>query len=78
MADRAGVGQVVLVHFRAELQDRIDRLCAARPGAMAGRPGLVIEVGAPERDAVVLSDPVEGAELDGRAPTESLVNIRIV
>ena len=44
MADRAGAGRVVLVHFRAELQERIDRICAARPGAMAGRPGLAIEV----------------------------------
>ncbi|HUQ79097.1 MAG TPA: MBL fold metallo-hydrolase [Patescibacteria group bacterium] len=44
MADRAGVPRVVLVHFRAELQDRIERACAARPGALAGRPGLRIEV----------------------------------
>jgi hypothetical protein len=45
---------------------------------MAGRPGLAIEVVAPERDAVVIAEPVDGAELDGRAPTDSLVNIRIV
>lgn len=44
MADRAGARQVVLVHFRAELQERIDRVCAARPGALAGRPGLVVDV----------------------------------
>ena len=44
MADRAGAAQVVLVHFRAELQERIDRVCAARPGALAGRPGLVVEI----------------------------------
>jgi ribonuclease BN (tRNA processing enzyme) len=78
MADRAGVAQVVLVHFRAELQERIDRLCTARPGAMAGRPGLAIEVVAAQRDADVIADPVDGAELDGRTPTDSLVNIRIV
>jgi ribonuclease BN (tRNA processing enzyme) len=44
MADRAGVPQAVLVHFRAELQERIDRACAGRTGALAGRPGLVVEV----------------------------------
>ncbi|HEY3163992.1 MAG TPA: MBL fold metallo-hydrolase [Candidatus Limnocylindrales bacterium] len=55
MADRAGAGRVVLVHFRAELQERIDRVCAGRPGAMAGRPGLTLDVEAaaprsPDRD----------------------------
>ncbi len=44
MADRAGAAQVVLVHFRAELRPRIDGACAARPGAVAGHPGLRIEV----------------------------------
>jgi ribonuclease BN (tRNA processing enzyme) len=44
MADAAEAAQVVLVHFRAELQERIELACAARPGAVAGRPGLVIEV----------------------------------
>ena len=44
MADQAGVPRIVLVHFRAELQQRIDEACATRPGAMAGRPGLQVEV----------------------------------
>jgi ribonuclease BN (tRNA processing enzyme) len=44
MADAAGARGVVLVHFRAELRDRIERACAARPGALAGRPGLVVDV----------------------------------
>jgi ribonuclease BN (tRNA processing enzyme) len=44
MADRSGAAQVVLVHFRAELRDRIEGACAGRPGAVAGRPGLQIEV----------------------------------
>jgi ribonuclease BN (tRNA processing enzyme) len=44
MADRAGTRQVVLVHFRAELQERVDRVCAARPGAVSGRPGLVVDI----------------------------------
>ncbi len=67
MADRAGVTQVVLVHFRAELQERIDRICANRPGAMAGRPGLAIEVNA-----------ASSAELDRRAPADGLLGARIV
>ena len=49
MADRAAARKVVLVHFRAELRDRIDGACAARPGAIAGRPGLRIEVSAADR-----------------------------
>ena len=44
MADRADVEGIVLVHYRAELQGRIDAACAARPGAIAGHPGLRIEV----------------------------------
>jgi ribonuclease BN (tRNA processing enzyme) len=49
MADGAGAAQVVLVHFRAELQERIERACAGRPGATAGRPGLRIEIPASAR-----------------------------
>ena len=49
MAARADAGQVVLVHYRAELRDRIDGACAARPGAVAGHPGLRIEVRAEHR-----------------------------
>ncbi len=44
MADRAGAGQAVLVHFRAELRERIEAACAHRPGAIAGRPGLSLDV----------------------------------
>ena len=49
MADRADAGQVVLVHFRPELRDRIDGACAKRPGASAGHPGLRVEVVARHR-----------------------------
>ena len=51
MADAAGAARVVLVHFRAELQERVDRACARRPGAVAGRPGLTLEVGRVESPA---------------------------
>lgn len=60
MADRAGVGRIVLVHYRAELQGRIDAACAARPGAIAGHPGLRVEV--------TKGDAIEGAP----AATEGL------
>jgi ribonuclease BN (tRNA processing enzyme) len=45
IADRAGVPQAVLVHFRANLQERVEHACARRPGAQAGRPGLVVDLG---------------------------------
>ena len=45
MADRAGVPQTVLVHFRANLQERVERACSRRAGAQAGRPGLVVDLG---------------------------------
>jgi ribonuclease BN (tRNA processing enzyme) len=77
MADQAGVEQVVLVHFRAELQERIDRICAGRPGAVAGRPGLSIEVVAAQRGADAAAESGD-AGLDGRAPSDGLLGVRIV
>ena len=57
MADRAGAGKVVLVPFRPELRPRIDGACAARPGAVAGYPGLRVEVRAGGERAEPISDP---------------------
>ena len=71
LADRAGAPRVILVHFRAELQERVDRACAARPGALAGRPGLSIEVAATSRRAASDSGS-RGAAIDGRAPADGL------
>ena len=76
MADRAGAGRVVLVHFRAELQDRIDRVCAGRPGAMAGRPGLSIDVSAASRVAAA-SDARDGSTGPVTA-ADGLTGVRIV
>ena len=76
MADRAGAGRVVLVHFRAELRERIERACAARPGAMAGRPGLAIEVVA-EASRVSTGGDVESGR-DALAPADGLSGVRIV
>jgi ribonuclease BN (tRNA processing enzyme) len=44
MGIRADAEQIVLVHYRAELRDRIEAACAARLGAIGGRPGLRVEV----------------------------------
>jgi hypothetical protein len=77
MADRAGVARVVLVHFRAELQERIDRICAGRPGAMSGRPGLSIEVSAAVPGISALPD-AGGVELDGLPSPDGLTGARII
>jgi ribonuclease BN (tRNA processing enzyme) len=69
MADRAGCPRVVLVHFRADLQERIDRACAARPGAMSGRPGLVVDVGA--RTAAPAAARPAGSEPAGGGGAEA-------
>lgn len=69
MADGAGVPRIVLVHFRAELQERIDRACAARPGAIAGRPGLEIVVERPAEGAAGGPRP-EGAAAAHALPIE--------
>jgi len=71
MADRAGVPRVVLVHFRAELQDRIDRACAARRGAIAGRPGLSIDVTKSRPEIAPNVDAVADDGFDALAPAEA-------
>jgi ribonuclease BN (tRNA processing enzyme) len=76
MADRAGAGRIILVHFRAELRDRIEHACAARPGAMAGRPGLAIEVVAEAKDVTTGGDVEPGR--DALAPADGLTGERIV
>jgi ribonuclease BN (tRNA processing enzyme) len=76
MADRAGAGRVVLVHFRAELKDRIERACAARPGAMAGRPGMSIEVTAASR-VNAATESLEAA-IDPVTSPDGLSGVRIV
>ena len=59
IAARAGVPRTVLVHYPADLRDRIDAACARMPGATAGRAGLVVEVGA------IGDDPTPGADETG-------------
>jgi ribonuclease BN (tRNA processing enzyme) len=81
MADRAGAGRIVLVHFRAELQERIEHDCAARPGAMAGRPGHSIDVTAAGRTAPADAPAPDGSLEGGPAsltPADGLGGVRIV
>jgi ribonuclease BN (tRNA processing enzyme) len=59
IAARAGVPRTVLVHYPADLRDRIDAACARMPGATAGRAGLVVEVDA------IGDDPTPGADETG-------------
>ena len=72
MADDAGAARVVLVHFRAELQERIDRACAARPGALAGRPGLSIDVTASAAGASAVERAGGSASTDRPSPPDGL------
>jgi ribonuclease BN (tRNA processing enzyme) len=64
MAVHAGVPKTVLVHFRAELRERVEAACRRRPGAVGGRPGLVVDVGHPAHGSAAATDgkaAVDGA-----------------
>lgn len=46
IAERAGAGRTVLVHYRSANREALEKACAARGGgAIVGRPGLVLELG---------------------------------
>jgi ribonuclease BN (tRNA processing enzyme) len=65
MAARAGVPRTILVHYRANLRDRVERACAGRPGAQPGRPGLVVEIGATaSRQVTDASEPLQDGPAD--------------
>ncbi len=68
MADQAAAERVVLVHFRAELRDRIERACASRPGAVAGYPGLQIEVTGRDETTAIGPDATADLDLAGGLP----------
>ena len=44
IGERAGVGQTVLVHYRPQNREAIAAACLRWPRAVAGMPGLVLEV----------------------------------
>jgi ribonuclease BN (tRNA processing enzyme) len=44
MGVRAGAKTIVLVHHRPQNREALLAACAAQPGAIAGRPGLVLEL----------------------------------
>jgi ribonuclease BN (tRNA processing enzyme) len=56
MGERASVGRTVLVHYRPQNRDAIVAACLARPLAIAGKPGLVLEL-----------DHIGGTGTDGHA-----------
>jgi ribonuclease BN (tRNA processing enzyme) len=60
IAERSGTPRAILVHYRADLHDRVVAACARRPGAMAGRPGMSVEVGGAYEQA----DPARPARPD--------------
>jgi ribonuclease BN (tRNA processing enzyme) len=74
VATRAGVARTILVHYPAELRDRIDAACARVPGAIAGQSGMVIEIAtrsdarAPTTRAANASIPVRGVEPTAARP----------
>jgi ribonuclease BN (tRNA processing enzyme) len=43
MGVRAGAKKIVLVHHRPQNRDELAAACSAQPGAIMGRPGLVVE-----------------------------------
>ena len=75
MASHAGVPRTVLVHFRAELRDRVDAACARRPGAIAGRPGLVVELGRAHDKAAAAVSSGDGDGGDGSIGSRAIKGI---
>ncbi|HEX3428303.1 MAG TPA: MBL fold metallo-hydrolase, partial [Candidatus Limnocylindrales bacterium] len=73
MATRADVPQTVLVHYRANLLERVEAACARRPGAQPGHPGLIVNLPDRRRDARRDGAATDGATDDGRdghSPTD--------
>jgi ribonuclease BN (tRNA processing enzyme) len=64
MGRRAEVGQTVLVHYRPEDLEAIAAACLAQTGSVAGRPGVVIELG-----------PAVATRTDGQLNGESSAGI---
>jgi len=65
VATRAGVPKTILVHYPAELRDRIDRACARVPGATAGQSGMIVEI-----------EPLTAAPAPTTRPTTAAVPVR--
>jgi ribonuclease BN (tRNA processing enzyme) len=61
MGQRAGVGRTVLVHYGPENLEAIAAACLAQTGSVAGRPGMVIELGP------AVPSRTEG-QMDGESP----------
>jgi ribonuclease BN (tRNA processing enzyme) len=61
IGERADVGRTVLVHYRPQNREAMTAACLARPRAIAGVPGLVIEVGGAERIWLAPQGPAKPA-----------------
>jgi ribonuclease BN (tRNA processing enzyme) len=74
VATRAGVPKTILVHYPAELRDRIDKACARVPGAIAGQSGMIVEIEpltaapAPTSRPATAAVPVRGGEPTAARP----------
>jgi ribonuclease BN (tRNA processing enzyme) len=62
MGERAGVGQTVLVHYRPQNRDAIAAAVLNRPNAVAGKPGLVLDL---TKLAAMPSDGQTGPQMSG-------------
>jgi len=66
MAAQADVPRAVLVHYRADLRDRVERACARRPGAQPGRPGMVVDLDESPNQFMTAGAERDGAGDDAR------------
>ena len=67
MGERAGVGQTVLVHYRPQNRDAIAATVLSRPRAVAGKPGLVLDLDQPAQALVNGEPQTDGETISGIA-----------
>jgi ribonuclease BN (tRNA processing enzyme) len=67
MGEKAGVGRTVLVHYRPQNREAIAAAVLARPHAIAGVPGLVMELDKSPRASGSQTDGTTGAGIGSSA-----------
>lgn len=67
MGEKAGVGRTVLVHYRPQNREAIAAAVLARPHAIAGVPGLVMELDKSPRTSGGQTDGTTGAGIGSSA-----------
>jgi ribonuclease BN (tRNA processing enzyme) len=65
IGERAGAGRTILVHYRSENRETVLAACLSRDRAVAGRPGLVLDVVAP---GPIWTSGQAGDQIDGEIP----------